>query len=617
MYIEQREVVIVGAEPGGLQMAYYLQRYNVDYVICEASDRVASFLEKYPITSKSISFDKKYNCHQERSYNLRGDWNSLFCENPELDFTNYTDDLYPDTDILLKYLQDYLTKNNLNIRFNSKVRICLNEDAEDESSRFSVIDTKGQVIHCRFVMLATGAVAENVPQIPAAKLGILDNLPGREACLIGAGVCLNQQENYLKKRNSPNVIRLNLGAPLPLASGNNKNFTGDVRSKDNDGWQLEILNFGRSDSVAQLTKKVDGHIQVMTPKRMSLGKTPRTKITPLINDTATSITGFNFVDPSLFDGFAIATRNSYNHLDQTPKKNELGRFPSLSSWGETSVSGIYYIGAAGQVNDSVASSLFIRNIRYRVRSLFAHLQAKYWSFSLFESVNLSAQYLLENHNGDPLPTQRIPCSIPQDLLKMAKDFAWFYSLTDSLPAMPNDFGDVLIFDSYQKSFKWWHDQPLHYILNAREKAREFFLQHTHISPTPLIDTEDNHHFLAHEHVFILTMEANKVNYPQHLDLMDLIKSADRTNNYCSDYSSYLRPAIRYFHLGSCVSTLLIQESLSGRFVDQNDEEGFNDANTIRIYNYLLSCLGQEFFPKASPLPEKLVSSYSHPKLSGI
>ena len=617
MQVEQKEVVIVGAGPGGLQMAYYLQKHNVDYVICEASDRIASFLEKYPLTRTLISFNKKYNLHDERSYNLRYDWNSLLCDNPELDFTRYTDELYPHADILVKYLRDYGSKCNLNIRFNSRVRIRRNENAQDESSRFSVIDTNGQIIYCRFVMLATGAVSENVPAMKGAELaytygtvqksGVLDNLRGKEVCIIGGGVSANELGNYLRQGNRASVVRIHLRAPLKLAA--DTHFSGDIRSKDFDidVWQFEMLHFWAEHPVIELTKRADGRIEVMTATQMSHWRTPKTVVAPLVYDVVIFCTGFNYVDSRLFDGFEIATNNGYNRLNETnpaPAKGEIGRFPSLNSWWETSIPGIYYIGAAAQANDRVSSSPFLRGIRYTVRSLFAHLKEKYWSSAPVEPVQIFAKSLLKNYNGDPLPTQVINCNSAQDLRELARDLAWFYTLTDSLPAMRSYFGDLLIFDPQQKNVQWWHDLPLHYILNASEEAREFYLQNTHIPPLPQLDTEDRHHFLAQEHLFILTMEYNRANYPEHFHTMDIIKPADHLDTNCS---YYLHPAIRYFRWGSYVATLLIQESLYGRFAGKDDYEGFNDANAFRIHNYLLQCLGQEFFPDSLELPEGLVS----------
>ena len=54
--------------------------------------------------------------------------------------------------------------------------------------------------------------------------------------------------------------------------------------------------------------------------------------------------------------------------------------------------------------------------------------------------------------------------------------------------------------------------------------------------------------------------------------------------------------------------LLLQESLYGRFAGRDDYEGFNDANSNRIHNFLLRCMGEELWPDLEERHEGLVDA---------
>ena len=113
--------IIIGAGPAGLQTAYFLKKYNINYVVLERSDVVGSFFKKYPIHRKLISINKVYTGNWNKDFNLRHDWNSLLCDDDSLLFKNYSKDYFPHADIMVKYLHDFYEKNNLNIKFNETV----------------------------------------------------------------------------------------------------------------------------------------------------------------------------------------------------------------------------------------------------------------------------------------------------------------------------------------------------------------------------------------------------------------------------------------------------------------------------------------------------------------
>lgn len=153
------DYIIVGAGPAGLQMAYFLQRSNRRYVVFEASEKAASFFEKQPRSNKLISINKRFNYFDEDEFNLRHDWNSLLSDDPEMRFTKYSDELYPKATDLHRYLNDFAEKFQLNIKYNTKVT-----SVSKCPQMFTVSTEEGETHTCRCLLMATGAVDENLPE---------------------------------------------------------------------------------------------------------------------------------------------------------------------------------------------------------------------------------------------------------------------------------------------------------------------------------------------------------------------------------------------------------------------------------------------------------------------
>ena len=75
-----RRYLIVGAGPGGLQMAHYLHTAARDYLVLDKEPHAGSFFVKYPRWRQLISINKINTGRSELDYNMRHDWNSLLSE---------------------------------------------------------------------------------------------------------------------------------------------------------------------------------------------------------------------------------------------------------------------------------------------------------------------------------------------------------------------------------------------------------------------------------------------------------------------------------------------------------------------------------------------------------
>ena len=118
--MEEYEYIIIGSGPAGLQLGHDFKQKERSYVILEKIDKVAGFTRQFPKHRKLISYNKGHTLFSEKSYNRRYDWNSLLCDDPSLDFINYSTDILPSANILVTYLEDFAKKYKLNIVYNTE-----------------------------------------------------------------------------------------------------------------------------------------------------------------------------------------------------------------------------------------------------------------------------------------------------------------------------------------------------------------------------------------------------------------------------------------------------------------------------------------------------------------
>ena len=68
---EHHRYLIIGAGPGGLQMAHYLQSAGRDYLLLEKSNRTANFFHYAPSWRELISINKRNVGTKLLDFNLR------------------------------------------------------------------------------------------------------------------------------------------------------------------------------------------------------------------------------------------------------------------------------------------------------------------------------------------------------------------------------------------------------------------------------------------------------------------------------------------------------------------------------------------------------------------
>ena len=100
------EYIIIGAGPAGIQLGYFFQQHNYNYLILDKSKYAGSFFQKYPRHSKLLSINKLYTGKKDADFNLRHDWNSLLCHDyTEFNMKKFSQEFYPSSNDYFKYLQ--------------------------------------------------------------------------------------------------------------------------------------------------------------------------------------------------------------------------------------------------------------------------------------------------------------------------------------------------------------------------------------------------------------------------------------------------------------------------------------------------------------------------------
>ena len=181
------EYCVVGAGPGGLQVASMLVEANVtSVVVFDKAPRAGSFFAKFPIHRRLISINKKWFNRARRwshpEFQLRHDWNSLISLKggvmPGLRFGDFTDEYYPHADVLVRYLQAFAdAKLPHHVAYDTRVTSVVKKkvhahDARDFFFEVDAITGGGDATTrveerwtCRRIIVATGLSKPN--RLPA------------------------------------------------------------------------------------------------------------------------------------------------------------------------------------------------------------------------------------------------------------------------------------------------------------------------------------------------------------------------------------------------------------------------------------------------------------------
>ena len=206
---EAHKYCIVGAGPGGLQLAYFLQQAGRDYIVIERNASAGSFFETYPRHRTLISINKRFTGHEKdeprrtREFDLRHDWNSLVHDDRLPRFTNFSSEFYPAADDLVRYLKKFAEVYQLHVRYGQEVvslrRRASTQDGAPTDGPFTLrtttADRLAKVFTCEVTIVATGIHTPIVPRwVGVEHLDRYDDMSvdpndyvGRSVMVIGNG----------------------------------------------------------------------------------------------------------------------------------------------------------------------------------------------------------------------------------------------------------------------------------------------------------------------------------------------------------------------------------------------------------------------------------------------
>ncbi|XP_008108857.1 FAD-dependent oxidoreductase domain-containing protein 2 [Anolis carolinensis] len=162
---------IIGAGPSGLQMAYFLQHAERDYVVFERELVPGHFFTLYPRHRKLISINKLYTGKSNREFNLRHDWNSLLSHDSRLLFRHYSQDFFPHADAMIHYLADFASMLDLQVQYNTSItHVMLEKDSKAWNDHYFILtDQNAQLYKCSVLLVATGTWIPHEVNFPGSK----------------------------------------------------------------------------------------------------------------------------------------------------------------------------------------------------------------------------------------------------------------------------------------------------------------------------------------------------------------------------------------------------------------------------------------------------------------
>jgi thioredoxin reductase len=353
--------LVVGAGPGGLQIAYFLHQAGADYLVLEREDSPGGFFRHYPRHRRLISLNKTRCGTADPEIALRWDWNSLLSDSPEFRFGDYSDDYYPHADTMVRYLADFQRRNQLNVRFGTAVQRITKTPAG------FTVHTPGQLWQAECVIIATGWGRPYIPRIPGIELAVgYEDIPAtgqpfdnQRVLIVGKGN--SAFETAHKLLGHAEIVHL--ASPHPLRLSWTTKHPGDVRGQYGallDSYWFKTLHGVLECEIEQIWRDSDRFKAQIT---YTLAEGERAL---LEYDAVIRCTGFA-MSTGIFDPSCC------------PLTVPDGQIPAVGpDWQSVNVDGLYFAGTLMQGRDRRhASSAFIDGFRYNLRTLARLLQERY------------------------------------------------------------------------------------------------------------------------------------------------------------------------------------------------------------------------------------------------
>ncbi|XP_069823501.1 FAD-dependent oxidoreductase domain-containing protein 2 [Dendropsophus ebraccatus] len=387
---------VLGAGPGGLQIAEFLEEAGRDYVVFERSQGAGSFFQRFPRHRKLISINKRYTGHINKEFNLRHDWNSLLSQGRHLPFSHFSHDFYPHADEMVRYLQNF--SSGLNVQYGKEiknVRMKSNPEAWN-GHNFLLDDQTGRQYTCNVLLVATGLSLANKLKFPGEEYTegydtvSIDpsNFTGQNVLILGRGnSAFETAENIL---GSTNFIHMIGRSRVRLSWSTH--YVGDLRAVNNgllDTYQLKSLDGLLEGDLSDLALIRDDSGKLYVTHKIYLRK-DRNRAS---NDTMKSASVLvqddmdNFAAREPYDRVirCLGWNFDFSIYDKSvrlsPSSGLKRKYPFLKPNYEAKHSqGLFVVGTASHSIDFRKSAGgFIHGFRYTARSVHRMMENRYHS----------------------------------------------------------------------------------------------------------------------------------------------------------------------------------------------------------------------------------------------
>lgn len=384
------DYLVLGGGPAAIQLGYYFQRDNRDYLILEGGESIGTFFRLYPRHRQLISINKVYTGSSDPEICMRHDWNSLLTDDHSFLFKQFSKEYFPPAQALLDYLQAFVEQHQIRVQCGTRI-----ESVRRLAEGFALTDTQGKTYTCNRLIVASGVSKPYIPEIPGIEL-----TENYENVSVDPQDFINQRVLILGKGNSAfetadNLIStaamIHLASPCPIDLAWKTHYVGDLRAVNNnvlDTYQLKSQNAVLDADTVSIRRDENGSFRVRFAYLHAEGE-----VEELCYDRVICCTGFRF-DDSIF------------HADCKPELTIYNKFPHLTcEWESVNQSGMYFIGTLMQMRDyKKSTSGFIHGFRYNVQAFSQLLADKYhdqpWPFEVLSLDEvLLTQKLLDRVNG--------------------------------------------------------------------------------------------------------------------------------------------------------------------------------------------------------------------------
>jgi thioredoxin reductase len=364
--MKELDLVIIGAGPGGVQLALTLGEIKTrtgaafTYSMVEKESEPGSFFNRFPVHGQLISNNKIYSGKDTKSrFSERFDWNSLITEDRTILTRNYSEEFYPRRDVIREMLRDLCERYRVPVDYN----VAVTKIVRDSGGRFLVETDQGD-IRARYAVVATGLKPTvcNIPGIehatPYAEMKRAESYRDKRVLIIGKG-----NSGFECAKDILNeAAAIMIASPSPVRLAYQTHYVGSVRATNSvliENYQLKH-NAAILDCDIPSIERIGDSYQVKVAYKHADGETETLQFDAVI--AATGFTG------------------NFDFLDQTIKPATLhGKFPDIDGIFQCrGVDGLYFCGALTHGPDyrSFSSSGFIHGFRYNSMILARHLAEK-------------------------------------------------------------------------------------------------------------------------------------------------------------------------------------------------------------------------------------------------